>query len=232
MTKDKQPVPRHVGYIVDGNRRWARRRGLPTFEGHQAGYAALREVVRATCQAGVPYVTAYVFSTENWKRSPGEVSRLLDLLLKMLQADLHHFMEDNIRLLFVGARDDLRPTIRRAIEHAEAETAGNTAGTLALCFNYGGQREIIDAIKQLIRDQRSADEVTPELVERYLYHPELPPCDIVVRTSGEQRLSNFMLWRTAFSELLFLDKGWPDMGPSDVQLILNEYAKRNRRFGA
>lgn len=231
MGRKTETLPQHIGYIVDGNRRWARARGLPTYEGHLAGYKALREVVRTTCDAGVPYVTAYVFSTENWKRSPLEVSRLLKLLLKMLKTDLHHFMEDNVRLLFVGARTGLSEDIVQAIEQAEATTAGNTGGTLSLCFNYGGQQEIIDAIKQIIRDKTEVEEVNQALIEQHLYSPELPPCDLVLRTGGEQRLSNFMLWRTAFSELLFLKKSWPDMTPEDVQEILAEYAKRDRRFG-
>ena len=155
----------------------------------------------------------------------------MKLLLRMVKTDLHHFMDDNIRLLFVGSRSGLDQEIIQAIERAEAKTASNTGGTLLLCFNYGGQQEIVDAIKQIIQSGTAADQVNQQLVEQYLYSPELPPCDMVVRTGNEQRLSNFMLWRTAFSELLFLEKGWPDMGPEDVESILAEYAKRNRRFG-
>ena len=224
-------VPQHIGYIVDGNRRWAKEHGLPRYEGHLAGYNALQEVVTATFDAGVKYVSAYTFSTENWKRSGEEVSKLLGLTLRLLTADLHIFEERNIRLQILGSREGLSSKIVKAIDNAEARTAGNTSGTMAVCFNYGGQLEVAEACKKIVQSGVTAEDVTPELIEQNLYAPEVPPIDLVVRTSGEKRLSNFMLWRAAYSELLFVDKLWPDMTKDDVTGILGEYARRSRRFG-
>ncbi|MDO4773920.1 MAG: polyprenyl diphosphate synthase [Candidatus Saccharibacteria bacterium] len=225
-------IPQHIGYIVDGNRRWAKKHGLPTYEGHLAGYNAIQDVARATFRAGVKYMSAYIFSTENWKRSQDEVGKLMGLVLKLLTADLHYFAEEDVKLVILGSREGLDKRLLDAIEHAETVTANNTSGTLALCFNYGGQLEIADAVKSIIQSDVTADAVTPELITEHLYGgAEIPPCDLIVRTSGEQRLSNFMLWRAAYSELLFLDKNWPDMTPDDVAMILDEYATRQRRFG-
>ncbi len=224
-------IPTHIGYIVDGNRRWAKQHGLPHYEGHLAGYNALHDVTRATFEAGVPYVSAYVFSTENWKRSQDDVKKLMNLALTVVTRDLHQFEENNIKLRFLGSRDRVDDKILKGIERAEARTVGNTRGTMALCFNYGGQLEIADACKKMIASGVSAEDVTPELIATHLYAPDMPPIDIVVRTSGEQRLSNFMLWRVAYSELMFLDKHWPDMTKDDVSVILKEYSRRQRRFG-
>lgn len=224
-------VPKHVGYIVDGNRRWAKKHGIPNYEGHLAGYNTLKEVGIATLEAGVEYMSAYVFSTENWKRSQDEVSKLMGLVLKLLSADIPEFHKHNVRLRVLGSREGVDDKIIRAIEKAEADTANNTGGTFALCFNYGGQLEITEAVKKIVQSGVSADDITEELIAQTLYAPEVPPVDIVVRTSGEQRLSNFMLWRSAYSELLFLDKMWPDMTKDDVGAIIKEYTRRNRRFG-
>lgn len=224
-------APRHIGYIVDGNRRWAKRHGLPTYEGHLAGYNAIQDVAKATFDAGVEYMSAYIFSTENWKRSEEEVGRLMGLVLKMLTADLPKFAENNVRLQIIGSRDGVDEKILKAIDNAEAETAENTAGTLVLCFNYGGQLEIADACKKIVQSGVDASEITPELVAQNLYAPEVPPVDLVVRSSGEQRLSNFMLWRAAYSEFLFVEKSWPDMEREDVDAIIAEYTNRSRRFG-
>lgn len=224
-------LPRHIGYIVDGNRRWAQAHGLPKYEGHLAGYNTLKDVALATLEAGVEYMSAYVFSTENWKRDKDEVSKLLGLVLKLVTSDLPDFDKHQIRLVVMGDRSDLPSRILDAITKAESETAKNTRGTLALCFNYGGQREIVDAIKKVVQSGVDPNEIDEALVEQYLYQPEVPACDLIVRTSGEQRLSNFQLWRSAYSELLFIDKNWPDMTADDVTAILDEYKSRKRRFG-
>lgn len=224
-------LPQHVGFIVDGNRRWAKKHGLPTYEGHLAGYNALKDILLETLSRGVKYASAYVFSTENWKRSEEEVGHLMGLLLKILEADVPIFVEHNVRLRVVGSREGLSEAIINAIDRAEATTAELDGGELLLCLNYGGQLEIADAVKEIIRSGVSADDVTPELIAQHLYAPEVPPCDIIVRTSGEQRLSNFMLWRSAYSELYFIDKNWPDMRKEDIDAVLEEYAQRNRRLG-
>lgn len=224
-------MPTHIGYIVDGNRRWAKEHGLPTYEGHMAGYNALHDVLLETLQRGVKYASAYVFSTENWKRSEDEVSRLMKLLLKILKSDIKTFDENDIRLRVIGTDDGLSNEILRAIADAEDQTKNNKSGELLLCLNYGGQLEIADAVKKIVRSGVGAEDITPDLIGQNIYAPEVPPCDLIVRTSGEQRLSNFMLWRAAYSELMFIDKKWPEMTPADVADILDEYANRQRRFG-
>lgn len=224
-------VPRHIGYIVDGNRRWAKEHGLPKYEGHLAGHSALKDVAKATFDSGVEYMSAYVFSTENWKRSEDEVGRLMGLVLRFLTSDLPEFHKHNIRLRVLGSREGVDAKILAAIDNAEAETAGNTAGTLAFCFNYGGQLEIAEACKKVIQNGTPIEDITPDTITEHLYAPDIPPIDLVVRTSGEQRLSNFMLWRAAYSEFIFVEKSWPDMTKEDVSAIIEEYTNRSRRFG-
>lgn len=231
LSTDAQVIPRHVGYIVDGNRRWAKEHGLPTYEGHLAGYNALKEVALATLAAGTEYMSAYVFSTENWQRSAEEVKKLMGLMLRVLKSDVPIFNKNNVRMRVIGSVEGVDPKILKSIEEAEAATANNTGGTFLLCFNYGGQREITEAVKSIIASGVPVEEINEELIEQNLYAPEIPPIDMIVRTSGEQRLSNFMLWRAAYSEFFFLEKNWPDMTKDDVASIMDEYAKRQRRFG-
>jgi undecaprenyl diphosphate synthase len=224
-------TPRHIGYIVDGNRRWAKERGLPTYKGHAMGYKVVHEIARASFDAGVEYVSLYIFSTENWKRSQDEVGKLMNMFIKAAVDDLHVFQEDNIKVVILGSREHLSTGVLKAVESIESKTATNTAGTIAVCFNYGGQQEIADACKKIVQSGIQPNDITVELIGESLYAPEVPPIDVIVRTSGEQRLSNFMLWRSAYSELLFLDKLWPDMTKDDVTAILKEYSRRGRRFG-
>jgi len=231
MTNDASVVPQHVGYIVDGNRRWAKKHGLPVYEGHLAGYNALKDIAIATIESGVKYMSAFVFSTENWKRESDEVRRLLSLVLRLVSVDIPLFNQYNIRLKVVGSREGLSEKILKAIDKAEVATAGNTSGEFLLCFNYGGQLEVAEAVKKIVQSGVEADDVTVEMISENIYAPEVPPVDLIVRTSGEQRLSNFMLWRSAYSELLFLDKPWPDMTKDDVKAIMKEYTRRQRRFG-
>jgi undecaprenyl diphosphate synthase len=222
MDDTASALPKHIGFIVDGNRRWAKSHGLPAYEGHLAGYNSLKDVLIATNELGVKYMSAYVFSTENWNRSGDEVKRLLGLVLRLLTSDIPLFNKYNIKLVVAGSREGISSNIIKAIEKAEAATAENTAGVFILCFNYGGQLEIVEAVKEVITSGIPAED---------MYAPEVPPIDLIVRTSGEQRLSNFMLWRAAYSELLFLDKPWPDMTNEDVTAIMEEYSRRQRRFG-
>ncbi|MGV9002278.1 MAG: polyprenyl diphosphate synthase [Candidatus Saccharimonadaceae bacterium] len=224
-------IPKHVGYIIDGNRRWAKEHGLPTYEGHLAGYNTLKDIAIETLANGVEYMSAYVFSTENWKRSADEVKKLMSLTLRVLSSDIPLFNEHNVRLRVIGSLDGVDAKIIKAIKNAEAKTASNTGGIFALCFNYGGQLEIVDAVKKIVQSGVSADEIDVDLISQNLYAPEVPALDVVVRTSGEQRLSNFMLWRSAYSEFIFLEKNWPDMTKADVTSIMKEYARRQRRFG-
>ena len=164
----------HIGYIVDGNRRWAKQHGIPTYEGHLAGYNAIHEVAVATFDAGVKYMSAYIFSTENWKRSEEEVSKLMGLVLRLLTSDLPIFDKHNIKLKILGSRERVGDKILAAIDDAEARTANNTAGTLAICFNYGGQLEIADACKKIVQSGVDANDITPELIGQNLYAPEVP----------------------------------------------------------
>lgn len=221
-------IPSHIGYIVDGNRRWAKSFGLPTYEGHLAGYNALKDVITATQNAGVYYASIYAFSTENWQRGEGETGKLMKLALRLFKTDLHELIEQNIRLLVLGNHDDLDKKIVQAAQQAEAATAHCTGLTVALCFNYGGQQEIVDAARAV---SESGQQITRQSLTEQMYHPEVPPIDIIVRTSGEKRLSNFMLWRSAYSELIFIEKYWPDMTAEDVTAIIEEYNRRRRRFG-
>ncbi len=231
MSASEGMIPRHVGYIVDGNRRWAKEHGIPTYEGHLAGYNALKDVALATLDAGVEYMSIYVFSTENWKRKQEEVSNLMSLILKLFTTDAKMFSEYNIRLKVLGAREGLNAKILAAMDKLEESTKDNTAGTLAICLNYGGQNEIVDAVKKIVISGVAADQIDEDLIAENLYGSEVPPVDVIVRTSGEKRLSNFMLWRAAYSELIFLKKLWPDMTGEDVTEIIDEYARRGRRFG-
>jgi len=224
---ERGSIPTHVGYIVDGNRRWAKARGLDS----QAGYEKVKDIVLDTIDRGVPYVSAYIFSTENWHRSGPEVKYLMDLVVKLLSEDLPVFVERGIRLRVAGTRIRLSRRVKKAIDKAETATKDLTNGTVILSFNYGGHQEIIDAVNRLRKTLSAQKKVTAQIFEQFLYTPDVPPCDLIVRTSGEQRLSNFMLWRSAYSELIFIKKAWPDMTKRDVTAILKEYAKRSRRFG-
>jgi undecaprenyl diphosphate synthase len=227
----EQAVPNHVGLIIDGNRRWARAHKLPTFEGHKRGYKNLIVRSEYLIDKGVKYVTAYVFSTENWDRSKDEVKYLMDLAYFVATNEVNRLNKKNIRLRWIGRPDRLSPKLIKAIKSAEEKTKNNTAGTLSLCMNYGGHYEISDAVKKMIDEGVKSQNVTPAKFAEYLYQPDIPDVDLLIRTSGEQRLSNFMLWRVAYSELSFISKHWPDITDDDLALAMADYGKRHRRFG-
>ena len=222
-------IPVHVGLIVDGNRRWAKARGLPTSMGHRRGFEAIKKVCDGLLDRGVKYVSAFIFSTENWQRSRKEVDYLMDLAYERLTRDLEEFNQKGIRLKILGRRDKVPKKLLGALDEAVDCTKGNTQGTLALCFNYGGQQEIVDAANKLIKAGKKL--ISKDDISRSLYEPDIPPIDIMVRTSGEHRISNFMLWRIAYSELMFIDKHFPAMTAKDADVILKEFATRQRRFG-
>lgn len=231
MDEEAVITPKHVGFILDGNRRWARKHSIPEYDGHLAGYNALREVMEECFERGVKYVSIYAFSSENWKRDAGEVSGLMKLALQAISRDLKSLIEHNVRVRILGRKDGISAKLLAGFEKAEEKTRHLTGGTLAVCFNYGGQQEIVDAARKCMQDGLAPEEITEEAMSARLYYPDIPPVDMVVRTSGEQRLSNFMLWRTAYSEFLFLEKFWPEMTKEDVTAIINEYGRRQRRFG-
>lgn len=224
-------IPTHIGYILDGNRRWAKKHAIPTYEGHLAGYNALREIVEATADAGVKYISFYTFSTENWNRAEDEIRGIMKLVRRLFGSGIKDLTKNGFKLVVLGERDKLPEDICTMIDEAVAASVNGTRATLVMCFNYGGQQEIVSATKRAIASGVDPDTLTTKEFERFLDHPEVPPVDLIVRTSGEHRLSNFMLWRSAYSELLFLEKYWPDMRPEDVTAILEEYNRRERRHG-
>jgi undecaprenyl diphosphate synthase len=226
MNKQESDIlPTHLGFIVDGNRRWAKERGLPTLEGHRRGLNVVEKIAEECFDNGVKYATFFIFSTENWERTKEEVGYLMNLARGAIMRLAKKMKKENIRLVLLGAREGVDEDILELLDKGEALTAECTKGTMAVCFNYGGYREIVDAVRKI------DGEVTEEAISANLYHPEIPNVDMIVRTSGEERISGFMLWRAAYAEMLFLDKYWPEMTREDIEEILAEYASRNRRFG-
>lgn len=224
-------LPQHIGIIMDGNRRWAKMHSLPVNEGHSRGREVLREIVKHVFEKGIPYLSVYAFSLENWRRTQDEVRYLMSLVQRTLDKYMDEFNEAGVKVIFLGTKDKLDKKVIRAIEEAETKTQNNKKGTLAICFNYSGQQEIIDAVKHLTKEGVDADSLTIEKLGSKLYHPEIPPLDLIIRTSGEQRLSGFMLWRSAYAEFIFMERHWPDFRPADVDRALAEFANRQRRYG-
>lgn len=224
-------VPKHLGLILDGNRRWARERGLPIYEGHKAGYKNMETILDAALDRGVECVSMYAFSTENWNRSADEVKQLMKLFLWIFKHELQNLKQHGVRVRVLGNKVRIGKALLKAVHQAEEETKNNTRGTLLFCLDYGGQQEIVEAMKQLVAEGTSPDEITPELISSRLAKNGVPPADLIIRTSGEQRLSNFMLWEAAYSEFMFTDTKWPDFSVEELDEMLDVYAKRHRRFG-
>lgn len=219
---------KHLGIIADGNRRWAKEQGLPKIEGHKKGLQTIEELVAAAAKAEIPFVTFYVFSTENWNREASEVDYIMKLAETKILSMAKKMAKNNVRLLILGSRGKINPTFTSLGEKAEKITADCTGTTVCFCFNYGGEQEIADAANIALE---ADGEITPKTIRSHLYHPEVPDLDMIVRTSGEERISGFMLWRAAYSEFLFIKKYFPEMTGEDIKMILDEYNKRNRRFG-
>jgi undecaprenyl diphosphate synthase len=232
---DSFESPRHVAIIMDGNGRWAAARGLPRVEGHRRGVEALRKTVRAANELGISILTIFSFSSENWSRPPSEIRDLLGLLRRFIRNDLVDLHKNNIRVRVIGERDDLDPDICRLLQEAEDLTRGNDGFTLVVAFNYGGRQEIARATRRLAAEvaegRLKASDITPELISRHLDAPDIPDPDVIIRTSGEQRLSNFLLWQSAYSELVFVPINWPDFDRSALEGAIAEYRRRERRFG-
>lgn len=231
MAAQKQVVPTHIGYILDGNRRWAKKHGLPTYEGHLAGYNSLKDIIEATVDAGVKYISFYSFSTENWSRAEDEIRGIMKLTRRLFKVDSKDLIKKDLKLVVLGSRQGLPEDINHMIDDVQEASRDCRRATLAVCFNYSGQQEILRAAQRMAASDIEPSSVSVDEFAQFLDHPEVPPCDLIVRTSGEQRLSNFMLWRSAYSEFLFLDKYWPDMRKDDVTAIIDEYNRRGRRFG-
>lgn len=229
------PPPRHVAIIMDGNGRWAKARGLPRNLGHRQGVDAVREVVRACGRLNIEYLTLYAFSSENWKRPETEVAGLMDLLRIYIRRELDELARSGVRVHVIGDRTRLAPDIVELISDAEAKTRENRKLTLVIALSYGGQDEIVTACRR-IADQVAAGRLKPEnisaeTVAEHLQTAGIPDPDLIIRTSGEQRLSNFLLWQSAYSELIFVDKLWPDFAPDDLAAAIGEFQRRDRRYG-
>jgi undecaprenyl diphosphate synthase len=228
-------MPRHVAVIMDGNGRWAAARGLPRVEGHRRGVEALRRTVRAASDLGIAVLTIFSFSSENWSRPQSEIRDLLSLLRRFIRNDLADLHKTNVRVRIIGERDDLSPDIRSLLEEAEELTHANDGLTLVVAFNYGARQEIARAARRLAVEvaegRLPAAAITPELLGRHLDAPDLPDPDVIIRTSGEQRLSNFLLWQAAYSELVFVPLNWPDFDRVALEGAIAEFRRRERRFG-
>ena len=220
-------VPRHVVIIMDGNGRWAKKRLMPRVIGHKRGVDAVREVARAARDMGLEALTLYAFSSENWKRPADEIADLMGLLKAFIRSDLQELVDNNARLRIIGDYHGLAPDIVELIEDAMARTAANTGTTLAIALNYGSQQEIARAAARAA----AKGEITPEAIEAELYTADLPPLDLLIRTSGEVRLSNFLLWQAAYAEMWFTDVLWPDFTPEHLRQALEQFSTRERRFG-
>ena len=254
MSKEKRPIPAHVGIIMDGNGRWAKAHGVPRVMGHNAGMQAMKKIVTASSKLGVKYLTVYAFSTENWKRSTEEVSGIFNLIVKYVNSELEELDENNVHINIFGEYDMLPKASVDAINKMVGRLADNDGLVFNIALNYGGRDEILRSVKQLYREvfEKSAadaasnkagddsvtailDNLTEDDISRYLYsgseHFDIPDPDLIIRTSGEERMSNFLTWQAAYAELMFTDTLWPDFSPEEYEEMLNAYANRERRFG-
>jgi undecaprenyl diphosphate synthase len=229
--RSTRDVPTSIAIIMDGNGRWAERRGLPVAEGHRAGTRALRRTVEAAIDLGVTSLAVYAFSTENWARPADEVEDLMAIFGETIERELPDLAEQGVRTRFMGRRDRAPESLRAQMERLERETAGNSRLQLWIAFDYGGRAELVEAARRLVEDRVAADDVGEEALAARLSAPELADPDLVIRTSGEQRLSNFLLWQSAYSELVFVDVLWPDFDAGHLGSAIAEYAGRRRRFG-
>lgn len=225
-------VPNHVAIIMDGNGRWANARGLDRLQGHEAGTENIRRILRHAAKRGVEYLTIWAFSTENWRRPESEVSGLMEILGRTLISETEELHKQGARLRHIGDLSGLAPQLQDSVKEAMRLTADNDRIVLTIAFNYGGRQELIHAVKRMIAEGVDPDAITEETFGNYLFMPELPEPDLIIRTSGEYRLSNFLLWQGAYSELFFSSKYWPDFSEDDFDEALINFAHRERRFGA
>jgi undecaprenyl diphosphate synthase len=231
-----RPLPRHVAIIMDGNGRWAKARGLPRIAGHRRGAEAARRTVTAAGELGIPYLTLFGFSSENWKRPSGEVQDLMVLLRHYLRGEIAELQRNGVRLKVIGELSRLAPDIVGMIAHAETLTRENSQITLTIALSYGGRAEIVAAVQaiaaEVARGSLAAEDVDEDCLARHLFTADIPDPDLLIRTSGEQRISNFLLWQCAYSELVFTKTLWPDFSRSDLEQAIDDYCGRERRYGA
>lgn len=231
MPSPGQNIPQHVAFIMDGNGRWATQQGLPRLEGHRVGVNRLQAILKILAGKGVKWVTVYAFSTENWSRPTEEVQGILELLSHALQEQTQELHENNVRVIHVGRLDRLPQEMRESIEAAQQLTSRNTGITLNVAFDYGGREEILEAAKRIIKDGVPPEQVDEELFSGYLYTSHAPDPDLIIRTGGELRISNFLLWQSAYSEYYHTPTLWPDLDATELDRALESYANRKRRFG-
>lgn len=230
--ESRATVPRHVAIVMDGNGRWAKKRFMPRFFGHKQGVDALVRTVLSCADRGIEYLTVFAFSSENWKRPTEEVSGLMGLVLVAVAKYLANLAARGVRIRIVGDRSQVSEKLRQAWEHAESSTRDNTRITLSVAFNYGGRWDIVQACRQAIADGVAADDLDETALNNYMALSHAPDPDLFIRTGGECRISNFLLWQAAYSELYFIDCLWPEFGDAELDAALDEYARRDRRFGA
>ncbi len=227
--------PRHIAIIMDGNGRWAKKRGLPRSAGHSAGAETFRRIADYCHTLGVQYLTVYAFSTENWKRSRDEVSGIMGLLGRYLKEALRDMEKNQLKMCFYGDLNALEPRLANMCREAEARSWNYTGGQINFCLNYGGRDEIVRAARAFAQDvadgKRSSQDLTEALLSSYMYSADVPDPELIIRPSGEKRTSNFLLWQSAYSEYVFMDVLWPDFTPADLDAAIEEYRRRNRRFG-
>jgi undecaprenyl diphosphate synthase len=228
---DPATIPRHIAIIMDGNGRWAKQRNLPRVAGHRAGAENIRRIVESSIRFGVKYLTLYAFSTENWNRPEDEVSALMTILGEVLERETPKLHAEGVRINHLGRLDGMSPNLQKGILEATEKTRNNTRLTLNVCFNYGGRLEIVDAVRKIVAKGIPADEITEETISHHLYNVEIPDPDLIIRTAGEQRLSNYLIWQAAYSEYWFTRLNWPDFGKDEYLHALKEYAVRLRKFG-
>ncbi len=231
MADPAAQLPRHIGIIMDGNGRWARRRGLPRSAGHRAGIQAIRRVMEAADAAGVHCLTLYAFSTENWSRPRREVATLMRLFEQTLKAEVDELNRNGVRIRVIGRRAQLSERLQRLVAEAERTTAENRSGVLNVAINYGGRAEIVDGVRRLAEEGRDLTQLEEADLAGALYTAGLPDPDLIIRTAGELRTSNFLIWQAAYAELHVTQTLWPDFGAEDLRLALLDYASRDRRFG-
>jgi undecaprenyl diphosphate synthase len=224
-------IPRHVAIIMDGNGRWAKQRGLPRLAGHRAGAENLRAIIRASAEFGIQYLTLYAFSTENWSRPRAEIDGLMRILSDVIDREMGELHKEGARLVHIGHLDGLSNVLQNKVRQAIEMTKDNQRITIVLAFNYGGRDEIITGIKQMLEDGVDPEIVDADLVSQYMFTKDLPDPDLVIRTSGEQRTSNFLTWQTVYSEWYFSPVYWPDFDKEELRKAIEDYNKRNRRFG-
>jgi undecaprenyl diphosphate synthase len=235
MTSVREPelpdVARSIAIIMDGNGRWARRRKLPVAAGHRAGTRALRRTVEAAIDLGVESLCFYAFSTENWSRPSDEIDALMEIFVETIERELPDLAREGVRTRFIGRRDRATPELRAKIERLEAGTAGSDRLQLWIAFDYGGRAELVEAARRLVEEGVDPRDIDENAIASRLYAPEMPEPDLLIRTSGELRISNFLLWQLAYTELVFVDTLWPDFGERELREALAQYASRRRRFG-